>query len=201
MPASWMINRLHRETRAFHAEADADYNDLYRHDTGPADYMVYLLRLYGFEAPLESTLAQTPHLEMLLPLKERAKAGLIAQDLLSLGIRPQQITAAPQCLAIPQFRGAAEALGWMYVVERTTLSHAVVRNHLMTQLPREMKEASSYLSSYAGVVGARWREYGAALDHVAQTPAIGDRIIDAANEAFRCQRTWLLHGTARRASA
>src|SRR4051812_30689543 len=113
MAVSWMITRLHRETRPFHADADGDYNDLYRPDTGPADYMVYLLRLYGFEAPLESAFAQTRHLEMLIALKERAKAGLIAQDLLALGLRPAQVTATPQCMTIPQFRGAAEALGWM----------------------------------------------------------------------------------------
>lgn len=196
-----MISRLHHETHPHHAEADADYNDLFRRDTGAADYMVYLLRLYGFEAPLESALAQTPHLEHHIDLKVRHKAGLIAQDLLALGLRPHQITATQQCLTIPQLRGAAEALGWMYVVERTTLSHAVLRNHLMTQLPREMKEASSYLSAYAGIAGARWREFGDALDRVAQTPEIGDRIVAAANEAFHTQRRWLMQGTTRRATA
>ncbi len=196
-----MISRLQHETHVHHAEADADYNDLFRSDTGPADYMVYLLRLYGFEAPLESALAQTPHLELHVDLRARAKAGLIAQDLLALGLRPHQVTAAPQCLAIPTLRGAAEALGWMYIVERTTLSHAVLRNHLMVQLPREMKEASAYLSAYAGMAGARWREYGEALDRVAQTPETGDRIVAAANDAFVCQRRWLMQGTSRRATA
>ena len=196
-----MISRLHHETHAHHADADADYNDLFRRDTGPADYMVYLLRLYGFEAPLESALAMAPHLELHLDLKVRQKAGLIAQDLMTLGLRPQQVTATPQCLTIPQLRSAGEALGWMYIVERTTLSHAVLRNHLMTQLPREMKEASSYLCAYAGLAGARWRELGDALDRIAQTPAIGDRIVAAANEGFQVQRRWLMQGTSRRATA
>jgi heme oxygenase len=186
-----MIERLNEATREHHAAAESDFDVLFETETTPRHYLLYLVRVYGFEAPLESTLAMTPNLELMIDLKERAKAGYIAQDLIALGLRPNEVAELPQCLAIPQFRGAAEALGWMFVVERTTLAHSVLRRHLLTRLPREMRSASNYLSSYTGVVGTRWRKFGATLDDVAHMPEIATRIVAAANEAFRCQRRWI----------
>ena len=191
--SSWMIERLNEATRAHHADAETDFDILFEAETTPEHYQRFLVRAYGFEAPLESMLQMTPNLELMIDLKERAKAGYIAQDLMSLGMRPAELAEIPQCLAIPQFRGAAEALGWMFVVERTTLTHSVLRRHLTTRLPREMRGASAYLSCYTGVVGTRWRKYGTTLDDIARQPAIADRIVTAANEAFRCQRRWIQH--------
>jgi heme oxygenase len=174
-----------------HADAESDFDILFEDDITPRHYLQFLVRVYGFEAPLESTLAMTPNLELMIDLKERTKAGYIAQDLMALGLRPAQIAELPQCLAIPQFRGAAEALGWMFVCERQTLAHSVLRRHLQTRLPRELRAASNFLSSYTGVVGSRWRKFGSVLDDVAAHRAIADRIVVAANEAFRCQRRWI----------
>ena len=57
-------------------------------------------------------------------------------------------------------------------------------------LPAEMLHASSYFMCYAGQVGAMWRELGEAMDQVAATPAIADRIIVAAHDAFRTLHRW-----------
>ena len=186
-----MIARLNEETRAHHAEAETDFDILFQAETKAEHYLTFLIKAYGFEAPLEALLVQTPNLDLMIDLQERAKASFLAQDLVALGLRPSELPELPQCLAIPQFRGAAEALGWMFVVERTTLAHSVLRRHLLTRLPREVRNASNYLSCYTGVVGMRWRKYGATLDDVARHPAIADRIVVAANEAFRCQRRWI----------
>jgi heme oxygenase len=186
-----MIERLNEETRPHHPDAESDFDVLFGSSTTPADYQQFLVRVYGFEVPLEATLATTPNLDLMIDLRARAKSAFVAQDLAALGLSPPRIGALPQCLGIPQFRGAAEALGWMYVVERTTLAHSIVRRHLLTRLPREMRGASAYLSCYTGVVGTRWREFGATLDDVARHPAIADRMVVAASEAFRCQRRWI----------
>jgi heme oxygenase len=188
---SWMIERLNSETLPFHAQADADFDILFAPEAPPAHYLMFLTRAYGFEAPLESTLAMTPNLDLMIDLRERQKSGYIAQDLLGLGLRPAEVADVAQCMSIPEFPGAAEALGWMYVVERTTLAHSVIRRHLSTKLPREIRKASAYLSCYTGVVGTRWRQFGTVLDLVGRHPAIADRIVAAAQDAFHCQRRWI----------
>lgn len=191
-----MVDRLTEETRVHHAEADSDMDALFGKDVTAGQYLVYLMRVYGFEAPLDAAIAMTPKLELLLDLRARSRAGFLAQDMMALGVRPAEVTALPLCLAIPQFRSVAEAMGWLYVVERTTLSHNVIRRHLTTRFPIEMRTASAYLSSYDGIVGKRWHELGAALDLVAHHPAVAERIVAAANDAFRCRRTWSLQNTA-----
>ena len=186
-----MIERLNQETAPYHTDTDADLDPLFRPDTSASTYMLYLMRVYGFEAPLESSLSMTPGLELLIDVRARARSGAIAKDLLHLGLRPNQLAELPLCLTVPQFRGAAEALGWMFVVERACLTHSVIKNHLATRMPAEIEKASEYLSSYAGIVGTRWRELGQTLDRVAHHPAIADRIVHAAGDAFRCQRRWI----------
>ncbi len=188
---SWMIERLHDATRVHHVDADVNFDLLLHEETSNADYLVYLTRQYGFEAPLEAALLTTPNLDLMVDLDRRQKANLIALDLISLGLQPIQVSQIPQCLRVPQFRGAAEALGWMYVIERATLAHSVIRRHLLTRLPKAMRDASSYLQVYAGMVGTRWGEFGTVVDDVARHPAIADRIVEAANEAFRVQRRWV----------
>lgn len=187
-----MVERLSQETSVFHTDADRDIDTLFQSHVNVDDYRTYLIRSYGFEAPLESALALSSSLDMMLDLRGRARAGLIAQDLMRLGLRPAQVSELPMCLVVPQFRGTAEALGWMYVVERSALAHAIIRRHLMTVLPEAIVAASSYLSSAGGLLGTRWRQFGAALDEIATHPAVADRIVSSAIDAFRCQRRWML---------
>lgn len=197
-----MIERLNAETRVHHGEADSDFDLLFTQTSAP-QYAAFLMRVYGFEAPLETALVATPGLGELIDLDGRIRSSRISQDLLALGMLPTEVARIPVCVNIPLFRGAAEALGWMFVTERTTLTHSVVRRHLLTTMPREMHKASAYLQSYAGVVGTRWRELGQALDLVAIHPSVADRIVGAAHDAFRCLRRWSLQepADARRATA
>ena len=41
-----------------------------------------------------------------------------------------RIARLPQCCDIEPFRDVSEALGWLYVIERSTLLHDNVRRHL-----------------------------------------------------------------------
>src|SRR6185436_623127 len=68
---SWMIERLNDETRIHHAEADADFDLLFRDDAASTHYQYFLIRIYGFEAPLEAALSMTPNLTLMLDLRER----------------------------------------------------------------------------------------------------------------------------------
>jgi heme oxygenase len=192
MQQSRMLARLTDETGVQHPGTDAELDVLFGSDLSSPHYLMFLIRCYGFEAPLESALKQTSGLERILDLRERTKAGLIAADLLELGVRPAEIAELPQCLAIPlSFRGVPEALGWMYVAERTTLAFGVIRHHLETRLPKDVMSAASYLGCYEGIVGARWRLFGEVLDEQAVLPGVEDRIIAAAGDGLRCQRSWI----------
>lgn len=181
-----MLARLDQETRDQHAEVDVYWLDLMASGVTREQYRSLLVRLYGFEAPLESALAYTPHL-VVADRRERTLSGLLAQDLLALGLSPSKIARLPQCSLAP-FRDPAEALGWMYVVERATLLHDAVRRYLEGRLPATA--AFGYLSAYEGVAGSRWHELGRVIDEVARLPTAPEHILSATRRAFACQREW-----------
>jgi heme oxygenase len=202
-----MLMRLDLETRPHHAAVEAAWRDLLVDDVSDADYAAQLARVYGFEGPLEAALAYTPDITPIIEVKRRMCAGLLAQDLLALDLPPAQIANLPG-IAIAPFVDVADALGWMYVLERATPLHGVVREHLIAMLPR-LRGATSYLSACETSIGSRWLELGAALDRVAERPgavartaptcggADGDaevtavdRIVLAAFDAFRCAIDW-----------
>jgi heme oxygenase len=195
-----MLSRLNEETEPHHAEADADLDRyVFRSDVTRTDYRTYLALMYGFIVPLEQALSHTPGLDDILDLQARAKSAMLLYDLLALGLTLQDVAELPQCLSIPSFKGPAAALGWMYVAERPMLQAPVIRSHLEAHLGRNLTTASSYLSSYAGLAGQRWRELGIAMDHVGSQPALADRIATAASEAFRCLLRWRMQDLARTA--
>jgi heme oxygenase len=146
--------------------------------------------VYGFEAPLESALAYTPNL-VVADRMDRTRSGLIAQDLLALGVSPAKVTALPHC-KVGQFADPAEALGWKYVIERPTQMHASIKKNLVAQL-RDAANACAYLSAYGNMAAARWHQLGALLDDVSTRAGAAERMAGAAHAAFACLVDWYKH--------
>lgn len=188
---SRILIQLNIATRVHHVAADAPWLDLMVPTVSKHRYVTQLLKVYGFEAPLEAAFRYTAGLSSLVDLRARARTGLLVQDLMRLGFSASRIAELPQ--RFMTFSSAAEALGWLYVGERATLLHGGVRRYLSLRVP-EAVSASSYLSAYDGIVGARWSELGAALDTVAQAPAVMHQIVRAANQAFSAAASWFRDG-------
>lgn len=138
--------RINMETRVHHSEADAPWLDLIAREPTRFRYTAHLVATYGFEAPIEASLALTPRLVDIVHLRQRSRTGAIVQDLLALGLTPSKIARLPQCSQIEPFLDPAEALGWLYVVERATLLH----DTLLRNLHERMPDISTwhYLSAY-----------------------------------------------------
>ena len=187
-----VLVHLNVETCAHHGVVDAFW---LAPMTSQADYMQRLVRAYGFEAPLEAAIAYTPNLGDVLDLAPRFRAGLIAQDLMTLGLEPWQVSAIPQHMVAP-FATAGEAIGWLYVHQRATLAHDAARREVLSRLPR-LAPATSYLGAYAGTAGVHWDDFGMSLDRVAATVEAPQRIVSAAQEALRAAMKWF--ATPRRA--
>jgi len=156
------------------------------------DYRLYLMRMYGFYAAIERTLAASRQLASVVsdaPLRNH-KAALVAHDLIALGVDRGELAHFPRMsfaasLALP------EALGWTYVVESATLAGRQVVRHLVRQLPDEIQVASAYLRCYGEVAQERWRELGEALDAFEDAERDGERVIEAAREGFLRLHDWV----------
>ena len=183
-----MLNTLDMETRDHHPDVDRYWLDLMASAVTRDQYRAHLVRVYGFEAPVESALSYTPHL-VIADRRERTRSGLIAQDLLALGTTPHRIAALPQCSDISPFGEPAEALGWKYVIERPTQLHSAIKRNVLSRVP-DIANACSYLSAHDGVAAARWQQFGLLLDEVARRPGAKQRLITAAHEAFIAMTGW-----------
>jgi heme oxygenase len=166
---------LDRETRSFHAEADRDWHRLLRvGQTTRDDYTRQLIATYGFESPFEAACSRTPGVGHAIDLRGRWRSGLIAQDLLAMGCTADEVTNI-RCLSLAAFQDAAEALAWMYVVERPSLTHADIREELTSRFV-DLARATSYLGAYEGTESKRWAELGIALDHFCVSEKVCKRV-------------------------
>jgi heme oxygenase len=182
-----MLIRLALETRAHHGPADEDrlaMMDL----TSVADYRTFLARVYGFEADAELALAEIPtvasHVTGL-----RARVGCLRDDLLKLGLSSLDIDTLPRCKPIA-IKTTAHALGWLFVIERSTMIAGLIRRHLASQLPAAMA-ASGYLDAYGTAAAERMRRFAeTASEYATRGIAHPDSIVGAATRAFETQRQW-----------
>jgi heme oxygenase len=185
---SWMLVRLELETRCHTGNADSDRLVLLD-DPSPTRYRQYLSRTLGFEESFEDKLARMQDLDPVIE-RLRGMTGKLRADLRALGMTDPQIDHLPRC-SIPLLKSAPQALGWIYVLERNSLVHGLIRRHLAPRLPREHSVATTYLATHDGKTGTRYRELGVVLDNVARvSPYAPGAIVSAAHEAFRIQRQW-----------
>ena len=210
--ASTLMARLNAATTAFR-----DDRELLVGRVSWLDYRLYLVRMYGFHAPIEHALSAFRPLAQVVTdagLRNH-KAALLAHDLVALGADRRDLLAAPR-IAFAAPRTLPEALGWTYVVESMTLRNKLVAQRLARHLPAEIQRASAYLRCYGDEAPTRWRELGSALDGFAPAPSadaacgcpaapargglpaepayaelMRERVVDAARDGLLQLRRWL----------
>lgn len=180
--------RLNLETREYHAAADEAWSVLRQQRVRRRDYIEQLIVTFGFESAVESALAYTPGLRSVIDLRQRARAGLIAQDLIAFGFTPQELAALPQQDQVTPFWTVVDGLGWMYVMERATLHFDAIRRGLLRLLGPETPTA--YLRAYEGEASAQWHRYGQVLEQVCTDEDSLQQLVTAARGGFQALADW-----------
>jgi len=181
--SSWVLARLGQDTRQLHVHADTDRLAVIDCPSDDA-YRRYLARVHGFESAVVLAVAPVDGLAI-------AGAGAwlrlerLRQDLIALGV--------PQPMALPHagvhIKTSAQALGWLFVIERHVLLAGLVRRILEAQLP-EVAHASRYFATHPEG-GSRVRAFGDVLaECVRDGAAHPDAICSAAAYAFEMQHQW-----------
>lgn len=190
--SSGTFARLLASTRELRRQVEAEIQ-LLGTRTSWLDYRLYLFRMYGFHAAVERGLGLTVGLAGVIPDAgmRNNKLALLAADLVALGVERRDLAQLPR-MPIPSLHELRRALGWMFVVEGSTLHGRSVIDHLADVLPLEMETASAYLSCYGTEVEARWVRFGAAVDaYAADRPEIADAILEGATDCLVRLQRWL----------
>lgn len=189
MASSRLLLRLSLATREAHADVDDRWLDLLSPNVALSDYLTQLVRVYGLVAPFESACRYTRGIGAHLDVRQLSRAGLIAKDLLNLGLSPTQVSSVPSCPSITTFQSVQEAFGWLYVIERSTLLQDGIRRHLLRHLPN-VEHAVAYLAAYDGRVADHWLTFGRLLDEVGATEESSAEVLAATHEGFAAARVW-----------
>ena len=148
-------------------------------------YVALLRRLLGFHGAVERALAAAPSLHPFgIAIEERRRAPLLEADLDAM--EAEAGSAAPPMLPPAS---AAAAMGWLYVVEGSTLGG----RHLARGLDGLLGEAEAgrhFLLGHGARHGAMWRACCEAIEQCGATPGGMAAMIDGANDAFRCFEDW-----------
>lgn len=182
-----LLDRISDETRTLHQELESDGETLLA-DISVAGYRRFLCRWYGFVAPVEQALVEIGHVH---DRRRLHKHMLLAHDLQALGLDPLAVRALPRCAPV-SFHDVREAVGWAFVLERSTLDHPTLYRRLAGAIPGEIAFASSYLKCHAGSVGETWRSFGQTIEAASTSSEDDDHILEAARAGYRHFRRWRL---------
>jgi heme oxygenase (biliverdin-IX-beta and delta-forming) len=181
-----LLEQLQSETRAQSCARESQALAFVENCTRDA-FRDYLVRSYGFEAPLESACAMAPQVAS-HSATLRPRTRYIAQDLADLGLPLERLLEVETC-PLPLFRDPAQALGWVYVAERNVMTNTLCHRTLASRDP-ELATHASYLNCYGTATAARWRGFGISFERVAAS-IDPERIVVSAVESFERLRRWL----------
>jgi heme oxygenase len=194
LPASkGAIARLRAETGMLQRRVERELA-VFGESASWLDYRLYLCRMYGFLAPIERALGAAPGLAAAIPDVDvrNIKVALLSRDLSALGVERSNLAQIPR-ISVPVLDEVPEALGWMYVVEASTLDAEDLARHLALRMPSELDCASAYLRCYGDRVHVRWHDFGVALDEYVDRAerSACDRIVLAATDCLIRLHRWL----------
>jgi heme oxygenase len=181
-----LIDQLGVETTQHHAATDETL--LFGSPARP-DYRHYLTRMYGFVLPVERAILASPGIERFVEPARFHKHELLRRDLGGLRLSAEQIGML-LLATVPVLETPEAALGWAYLIERSTLQHGDLYRHLARALPGDIAFSSNYLKCYVGLVGEMWRAFGFALEPLNRDLARREQLIEGAKAAFAAFGEW-----------
>ncbi|MFC4101963.1 biliverdin-producing heme oxygenase [Paenibacillus xanthanilyticus] len=191
-----VLNQLREHTATFHKQIEQNpyAKGIMDQSLTMDGYQAYLAKFYGFVEPIERKIASRPEWEANdFRFTERTKADLIASDLRQLGLSEADIEALPRCEELPDVADFEGALGYMYVLEGSTLGGQVIMRQFAKFLPVHPDTNGRYFNSYGEDVRARWGEFRGLLESVTERGGASSeaRIVQTATDTFRLLDRWI----------
>ena len=188
--ASPLHAKLRHATASLHQELET-HLDLLSPNLSRRGYGRVLEILYGYYLPLEAGLASLAAVTAGPALVLRARAPLLARDLLVTGLAQRDIAQLSRCTALPQLCRREQLAGCLYVLEGACLGGQIVTRALGEKLQLTKDAGLAFFSGEGPRTGARWAAFLAWLDDLASDGAQGEHIVQSACETFQTLAGWV----------
>lgn len=155
------------------------------------NYAKLLCGFYGFYKACEATLANGQlWSKENFDITQRKKIPLLEKDLAFLGY---SLASVPTCIEAPSLDSDAKKLGYLYVVEGSTLGGQFLSRAIAKKLGFTAEQGASYFNSYGTAnLGEMWKQFQQLLtDYADRNPAAETEIIQAACATFQKLDAWL----------
>lgn len=188
-----MLSRLRDASRACHHRIQSTHlhQSIVDGTLSKDRYLLLLERLYGVHLPFEqSAVARNEWAGFSFRFGEHRRLPLLEQDLAALGAAPGQgrIVAAPLPLAGASF---PFLLGYLYVLEGSTLGGQVLCRLIGTQLGLAPESGTAYFYSYGPRVQVQWKGTQALIVRACAKTGAVEEILDGLRDAYGRIEAWL----------
>ncbi|MBC7692861.1 MAG: biliverdin-producing heme oxygenase [Methylotenera sp.] len=192
-----VLGRIKVHTESSHLKIESRLAFLMSPDLSHGELGQLLSRFYTFLVPQEARLSaidrlqQDPWLtELSYPARIRAPA--ILHDLITLGFAQREIADFSWCKDLPPLETPAQRLGFLYVIEGSSLGGRIISNHLSKTLGLQGTTAMHYFSIYGAETGPRWKAFTETLKRFVQAhPAQEKNLCNSAHESFERLTEWV----------
>jgi heme oxygenase len=183
-------DQLQCETAALHLRVEAQLG-LLESPLSLARYRQVLEAFYGFYAPLEIGLSRLAATGPPLGVPLRARARLIENDLVALGLSTRELTELPRCTELPPLSCREHLAGCLYVLEGACLGGQVIARAVHRQLELSKESGASFFVGDADGTAARWRLVLTWLESLVREGARTAQIVATARATFLTLARWL----------
>lgn len=158
-------------------------------------YARLLARLHGFHLPMEAAIAGGLEADPIGGgLKGWRRAHLLRSDLIYLGLDDAAIDRLPRAVVPSDGVSPATAMGFLYVVEGSTLGGRQLARALDGLLPGGTTDGRSFLVAGADRNHIRWRDVCATVEAFGASKHGRAEMAAAAADAFRRFELWFEAG-------
>ena len=145
------------------------------------DYKNYLLKMKDIIAYCEEAIFLLVE-NVITDINSRRKLALIQHDLACL---QADVNASNLFQPIKKDITTPYALGFMYVVEGSTLGGRIILKHLKAKLGISEEECGTFFAGYKASTGIRWKDFLHALTLYTSQNNDANEIIEGAKDAFQ----------------
>lgn len=180
--------KLKQETRLLHKQLElhSNFQKLFRLKMSFLEYQKLITKLYGFIVPCEEQLK----IFNTSPIYSgRTKKTALDADLLSLGITSSHHIV--HCTKLPALTQFSHVLGYLYVIEGSTLGGQIITQALQKHPWFTHKIGTNYFNCYGDKTVWWWKKFYHALNKYKDDKIITCEAISTAKDTFLTLGLWL----------
>lgn len=150
-----------------------------------SEYQLLIRKFYGYIAPCEELIQKLTCRYLLI---QREKSLCLLSDLAVFGIEKHSVEFS--CY-LPQLKTYEQVLGYMYVMEGSTLGGQIIAKMLQETLNLTPENGASYFYGYGKNTRNKWAEFCQLLDERKHNEHTKEIII-AASQTYSTLNNWML---------